>query len=65
MYMCFFGVMGFWLRGKGLGRFTLPFVSGGSVESGRFRDCAMTLKKGTDLYSYPLNPTPDDRLLAE
>lgn len=58
-------VLGFWLRGKGLDRFTLPSVSGGGIQVGGFKDYAITLKKGEYLYSCPLNPTPDYRLLVE
>ncbi|PCI42833.1 MAG: hypothetical protein COB41_08655 [Proteobacteria bacterium] len=58
-------VLGFWLRGQGLGRLTLPSVSGGNIQTGGFKDYAITLKKGAYLYSCPLNPTPDYRLLVE
>ncbi|MFQ5619425.1 MAG: hypothetical protein ACE5FR_10665 [Rhodospirillales bacterium] len=56
--------LGFWLRGKGLGRITLPSVSGGGLAVGTTRDYAVDLKKGEYLYSCPLNPTPDYRLVV-
>lgn len=58
-------VLGFWLRGEGLGRLTLPSVSGGGIETGGFKDYPMTLKEGDYLYSCPLNPTPDYRLVVK
>jgi len=57
--------LAFWLRGKGLGRITLPSVSGGGIHAGESRDYTITLEKGEYLYSCPLNPTPDYRLLVE
>ncbi|MDQ6975302.1 MAG: hypothetical protein Q9M22_01920 [Mariprofundaceae bacterium] len=54
--------LGFWLRGKGLGRITLPSVSGGGIQTGHFKDYKITLKTGDYLYSCPLNPTPDYHL---
>jgi len=54
--------LGFWLRGEGLGRLTLPSISGGNIEMGMFKDYTVTLKKGDYLYSCPLNPTPNYRL---
>ena len=56
--------LAFWLRGKGLGRLTLPSVSGGGIHAGEFRDYTITLEKGEYLYSCPLNPTPDYRLVV-
>jgi len=58
-------VLGFWLRGEGLGRLTLPSVSGGGIETGSFRDYRITLKEGDYLYSCPLNPTPDYKLVVK
>ncbi|MDQ6967352.1 MAG: hypothetical protein Q9M14_01540 [Mariprofundaceae bacterium] len=57
-------VLGFWLRGQGLSRLILPSVSGGNIQTGAFKDYAITLTKGEYLYSCPLNPTPDYRLLV-
>jgi len=54
--------LGFWLRGKGLGRLTLPSVSGGGIETASFQDYAIDLKAGEYVYSCPLNPTPDYHL---
>lgn len=57
--------LGFWLRGKGLGRITLPSVSGGGLALGVTQDYKITLKPGEYLYSCPLNPTPDYRLVVK
>lgn len=57
--------LGFWLRGVGLGRLTLPSVSGGGIERGKSIDYAITLGPGEYRYSCPLNPTPDYVLLVE
>jgi len=57
--------LGFWLRGSGLGRFTLPGVSGGGIEPGNFREYSIDLKVGEYRYSCPLNPTPDYVLRVE
>lgn len=57
--------LGFWLRGAGLGRLTLPSVSGGGLDQGVTLDYKITLKPGEYLYSCPLNPTPDYRLIVE
>ncbi len=56
--------LGFWLRGKGLGRLTLPSVSGGGLTPGTTKDYIVELKEGEYLYSCPLNPTPDYRLVV-
>jgi hypothetical protein len=57
--------VGFWARGKGLKRVTLPSVSGGGLKMGRTQDYAIELKPGEYLYSCPLNPTPNYPLLVE
>ncbi len=57
--------LGFWLRGKGLARATLPSVSGGGLAEGVTKDYVITLKPGNYLYSCPLNPTPDYPLIVE
>ena len=54
--------LGFYLRGAGVGRLTLPKVSGGGLTNGKSRDYHITLKEGDYHYSCPLNPTPDYRL---
>jgi len=58
-------VLGFWLRGKGLDRFTLPSVSGGGIETGNYQEYRITLEEGEYLYSCPLNPTPDYKLVVK
>ncbi|MDX8388357.1 MAG: hypothetical protein R8M46_07485 [Ghiorsea sp.] len=55
-------VLGFWLRGEGLGRLTLPSTSGGGIKKGQYKDYTITLKEGNYLYSCPLNPTPSYQL---
>jgi hypothetical protein len=57
--------LGFWLRGAGLSRLTLPTVSGGGIKTGGVQDYAITLKEGEYRYSCPLNPTPDYTLIVE
>lgn len=57
--------LGFWLRGSGFGRLTLPSVSGGGLTLGKSQDYAITLKPGEYVYSCPLNPTPDYRLVVK
>lgn len=57
--------LGFWLRGAGLtGRVTLPSVSGGGLTTGKTQDYPIELKAGEYLFSCPLNPTPDYRLIV-
>ena len=56
--------LGFWLRGKGLGRVTLPSVAGSGLALGVTKDYVVELKEGEYLYSCPLNPTPDYRLVV-
>ena len=56
--------LGFWLRGKGLGRITLPSVVGGDLAPGTTQDYAVELKEGEYVYSCPLNPTPNYRLVV-
>ena len=51
--------LGFWLRGQGVGRLTLPSVSGGGIQIGGYKDYSIHLKAGEYDYSCPLNPTPD------
>jgi len=58
--------LGFWLRGEGLfARATLPSVSGGGLRMGTTQDYEIVLKPGKYLYSCPLNPTPDYKLIVE
>lgn len=57
--------LGFWVRGQGLGRVSLPSVSGGGLMPGQTKEYAITLKKGEYWYSCPLNPTPNYTLIVE
>lgn len=57
--------LGFWLRGAGFGRLTLPSVSGGDLPLGATKDYAIDLVPGEYFYSCPLNPTPDYRIVVE
>ena len=57
--------LGFWLRGSGLGRVTLPSVSGGGLTRGVSHDYVIDLKPGNYVYSCPLNPTPDYALVVK
>lgn len=57
--------LGFWLRGESLvDRARLPSVSGGGLTTGRTQDYAIELKAGNYVYSCPLNPTPDYKLVV-
>ena len=57
--------LGFYVRGKGLKRLTLPKVSGGGLDTGKTMDYSIDLVPGEYLYSCPLNPTPDYPLIVE
>lgn len=58
--------LGFWLRGDGLlNRARLPSVSGGGLTTGKSQDYEIDLKPGEYVYSCPLNPTPDYKLIVE
>lgn len=57
--------LGFWLRGDGvLNRARLPSVSGGGITPGVTRSYQLILKPGKYIYSCPLNPTPDYKLIV-
>ena len=57
--------LGFWLRGDGIiNRATLPSVSGGGLAKGVTKDYEIELKVGDYVYSCPLNPTPDYKLVV-
>ena len=57
--------LGFWLRGDGIiNRATLPSVSGGGLATGRTQTYEIELKVGEYVYSCPLNPTPDYKLVV-
>lgn len=57
--------LGFYLRGAGLKRLTLPKVSGGGLNPGVTKDYEIDLVEGEYVYSCPLNPTPDYRLVVK
>ncbi len=57
--------LGFWLRGAGFGRLTLPSISGGGLTLGATKDYAINLEPGEYFYSCPLNPTPDYRIVVK
>ena len=57
--------LGFWLRGEGLGRFLKDSVSGGGLTTGKTLDYEIELTEGDYLYSCPLNPTPDYRIVVK
>jgi hypothetical protein len=51
--------LGFYLRGEGIKKFSLPKVSGGGLTPGTTKDYEITLSSGKYVFSCPLNPTPD------
>ena len=63
--------LGFWLRSKGydwrnpLHLLSKTSISGGGLMRGQTKDYAVELKPGEYVYSCPLNPTPDYRLIVE
>jgi len=58
--------LGFWLRGDGVvNRALLPSVSGGGLATGTSHDYTIDLKPGEYVYSCPLNPTPDYKLVVK
>ena len=57
--------LGFWLRGDGIiNRAILPSVSGGGLATGTTQDYEIELKAGEYVYSCPLNPTPNYKLIV-
>lgn len=62
--------LGFWLREKGydwrnpLHKLTKTSVSGGGLVMGETQSYEIELKPGEYVYSCPLNPTPDYRLVV-
>lgn len=63
--------LGFWLRSEGyragnvVDKLTKTSVSGGGLTTGATRDYEVTLKAGeTYVYSCPLNPTPNYRIMV-
>lgn len=58
--------LGFWLRGASLvDRARLPSVSGGGLVTGKTQDYEIDLKPGSYVFSCPLNPTPDYKLVVK
>ena len=58
--------LGFWLRGASLvDRARLPSVSGGGLTAGKTQDYSIELKPGSYVFSCPLNPTPDYKLIVK
>ena len=57
--------LGFWVRGDGIvNRALLPSISGGGLVIGTTQDYEIELTAGEYLYSCPLNPTPDYKLVV-
>lgn len=62
--------LGFWLRDKDynpsnpLHKLSKTSVSGGGLLQGKSKDYEVELKPGEYVYSCPLNPTPDYRLVV-
>lgn len=57
--------LGFYLRGAGIvGRVKLPKVSGGGLHKGVIQDYKINLVKGDYIFSCPLNPTPDYKIVV-
>jgi hypothetical protein len=58
--------LGFWIRGASLvDRALLPSTSGGGLTTGKTKDYKITLKPGKYVYSCPLNPTVDHKVVVE
>ena len=63
--------MGFWLREAGydeanyIKRLTMTSVSGGGLDTGKTKNYQVELEPGEYVYSCPLNPTPNYRLIVE
>lgn len=63
--------LGFWLReadyqlGNPVHKLTKTSISGGGLGTGQAKDYAVELEPGEYLYSCPLNPTPDYRLVVK
>lgn len=51
--------LGFYLRGEGIKKISLPKVSGGGLTKGTTKDYEVNLTAGEYVFSCPLNPTPD------
>lgn len=63
--------LGFWLREKDynwknpLHKLTKTSISGGGLNTGITKDYEVELEPGEYLYSCPLNPTPDYKLIVK
>ncbi len=63
--------LGFWLREKGydeanvIKRLAMTSVSGGGLKIGKTKDYEVDLEPGEYIYSCPLNPTPNYRIIVE
>ncbi len=63
--------LGFWLRSHDyssynpLHKLTKISVSGGGLKTGTTKDYVVELEPGEYIYSCPLNPTPDYRLIVK
>ena len=63
--------LGFWLREAGyddanyVKRLTMTSVSGGGLDTGKTKDYRVELEPGEYIYSCPLNPTPNYRIIVE
>lgn len=63
--------LGFWIREQGydwrnpVHKVSKTSVSGGGLGAGQTKDYKVTLKPGEYVYSCPLNPTPDYRIVVE
>ena len=63
--------LGFWIRaadyqpGNPLHKLTKTSVSGGGLGTGQSKDYEVELEPGEYVYSCPLNPTPDYRIVVK
>lgn len=58
--------LGFWLRGDGLvNRANLPSVSGGGLFEGAAQEYEIELSAGEYVFSCPLNPTPNYKIVVQ
>lgn len=57
--------LGFWIRAESLlDRVSLPSTSGGGLATGTTKDYEIDLKPGQYVYSCPLNPTLDYKIVV-